>query len=119
MGPGGIATIIAASSLAVIALAVAYVVVRVGRLVDQAKASLDTFTKETTPLIEEATHTVQLVNGPLESINKLTTTAEKFATGLKDSNSTLGPIMKIISFVAANKKKKNNAAEEVDEEFGL
>ena len=38
MGPGGIATIIAASSLAVIAIAIAYVVVRVGRIVDEAKA---------------------------------------------------------------------------------
>lgn len=36
MGPGGIATIIAAVSLLVIALAISYAVVRVGRLVDQA-----------------------------------------------------------------------------------
>ena len=41
MGPGGIATIIAASALAVIALAIAYVVIRVGRLVDEASKSLN------------------------------------------------------------------------------
>jgi uncharacterized protein YoxC len=52
MGPGGIATIIAASSLAVIAIAIAYVVIRVGRLVDEAKASLKVLTDETAPLID-------------------------------------------------------------------
>ena len=36
MGPGGIATIIAVSSLLVIAVALAYAVVRVGGLVDEA-----------------------------------------------------------------------------------
>ena len=49
MGPGGIATIIAASSLAVIAISLAYVVIRVGRLVDEAKASLKVLTDETAP----------------------------------------------------------------------
>ena len=35
MGPGGIATIIAASSLAVIAVAIAYAVIRASRLIDE------------------------------------------------------------------------------------
>ena len=69
MGPGGIATIIAASSLAVIAIAIAYVVIRVGRLVDEAKASLKVLTDETAPLIDEVHTTVTLVNGPLHSIS--------------------------------------------------
>ena len=67
MGPGGIATIIAAASLFVIAIAVAYAVVRVGRLVDKAA-----------PLLEEVTLTVELINGPLQSINKVTKTVEGF-----------------------------------------
>ena len=61
MGPGGIATIIAASSLAVIALAIAYVVIiRVGRLVDEASKSLKVLTDETAPLIDELNTTVTL-----------------------------------------------------------
>ena len=40
MGPGGIATIIAACSLLVIAVAISYAVLRVGRFVDEAKLSL-------------------------------------------------------------------------------
>ena len=52
MGPGGIATIIAASSLAVIAVAVAYTVVRASRLID------------------EVTKTVAIINSPIRSISK-------------------------------------------------
>ena len=74
MGPGGIATIIAAASLFVIAIAVAYAVVRVGRLVDKAA-----------PLLEEVTLTVELINGPLQSINKVTKTVEGLTTKISDS----------------------------------
>ena len=77
MGPGGIATIIAASSLAVISLAIAYVVIRVGRLVDEASASLKVLTEETAPLIDELNTTVTLVNGPLHSINRVTKNIEE------------------------------------------
>jgi len=51
MGPGGIATIIAASSLAVIAVAVAYTVVRASRLID------------------EITITLSMINSPLKSLS--------------------------------------------------
>ena len=51
MGPGGIATIIAASSLAVIAIAISYTVVRTSRLID------------------EVTKTIRMINGPLQSIS--------------------------------------------------
>jgi uncharacterized protein YoxC len=80
MGPGGIATIIAASSLAVIALAIAYAIVRIGRLVDEASATLKSVSSEVNPLLEEVTTTVQLVNGPLHSINKITKSAEELTT---------------------------------------
>ena len=76
MGPGGIATIIASVSLLVIAVAIGYAVIRLGRLIDEAKVSLKVFTDETTPLIKESTRTVELVNGPLESINKITKNVE-------------------------------------------
>lgn len=79
MGPGGIATIIAACSLLIIAVAISYAVVRIGRLVDEAKLSLKTVTDETKPLIEEITTTVQLVNGPLESVNRITKNAEELS----------------------------------------
>ena len=85
MGPGGIATIIAASSLAVIAVAVAYVVVRIGRLVDEAKASLKVLTDETAPLIDEVHTTVTLVNGPLQSINRVTKNIEDLSDKVNEA----------------------------------
>ena len=50
MGPGGIATIIAAISLLVIAVAFAYTVIRISKFIDEAKISLKAFTDDTTPL---------------------------------------------------------------------
>jgi uncharacterized protein YoxC len=85
MGPGGIATIIAASSLAVIALAIAYVVIRVGRLVDEASKSLKVLTEETAPLIDEINTTVTLVNGPLHSINRVTKNIEDLSDKVNEA----------------------------------
>ena len=87
MGPGGVATIIAASSLAVIAVAIAYVVIRVGRLIDEAKASLKVLTEETAPLIDEVHTTVTLVNGPLQSINRISKNVEDISAKITDVTS--------------------------------
>jgi uncharacterized protein YoxC len=85
MGPGGIATIIAASALAVIALAIADVVIRVGRLVDEASKSLKVLTEETAPLIDEINTTVTLVNGPLHSINRVTRNIEDLSDKVNEA----------------------------------
>jgi hypothetical protein len=88
MGPGGIATIIAASSLAVIAVAIAYVVIRVGRFIDEAKASLKAITDETAPLIDEVHTTVTLVNGPLHSFNRVTKNIEEVSDKVNEATSS-------------------------------
>jgi uncharacterized protein YoxC len=80
MGPGGIATIIAAASLFVIAIAIAYTVFRVSKFIDEAKVSLKAFTDDTTPLLNESTRTLELINGPLESIAKITKNVEEVTT---------------------------------------
>ena len=85
MGPGGIATIIAASSLAVIALAFAYAIIRVGRLIDEAKTSLKALTDEAAPLIDEVHTTVTLVNGPLHSINRVTKNIEDLSDKVNEA----------------------------------
>ena len=88
MGPGGIATIIASCALMIIALAVAYVIIRVGNLVDEAKASLKSLTDETAPLIEDVHTTVTLVNGPLQSLNRITKTAEELSDKVNEATSS-------------------------------
>ena len=94
MGPGGIATIIAASSLAVIAIAISYTVIRLSRLID------------------EVTQTISMINSPLKnlsnagkSIEQLTKKVTKTAENFLDEN----PIaMKAAAAVmtAAKLKKK-------------
>lgn len=103
MGPGGVATIIAASSLLCIAIAISYAVIRFGRLIDEAKVSLKTMTDETTPLIEEVTTTVSLVNGPLQSLNRITKNVEEVSTKVTDSASSFldkgGPALKAVGIL--------------------
>lgn len=105
MGPGGIATIIAACSLLVIAVALGYAVIRLSRLIDEAKVSLKAFTDETTPLIKESTRTVELVNGPLESINRITKNVEsvsdKIAGATDNFVSKGGPAVKALGLIAS------------------
>jgi uncharacterized protein YoxC len=88
MGPGGVATIIAACALFIIAIAISYVVIRVGRFIDEAKVSLKSLTDETAPLIEEVHTTVSLVNGPLKSINRITKNAEDISDKVSDATSS-------------------------------
>lgn len=110
MGPGGIATIIAACSLLVIAIAISYAVIRIGRLIDEAKLSLKTMTDETKPLIEEVTTTVKLVNGPLESLNKITKSAENVSSKVSDVASSFmdkgGPAVKVLGLLMSAVKMK-------------
>jgi uncharacterized protein YoxC len=112
MGPGGIATIIAASSLAVIALAIAYAIVRLGRLVDEASATLKSVSSEVNPLLEEVTTTVALVNGPLHSLNKITKSAEELTTKVTASTESFldnnKMAMKVAgALIGASKLKKS------------
>ena len=85
MGPGGIATIIAAVSLLVIAIAVAYTVIRISKFIDEAKISLKAFTDDTTPLLSESTRTLELINSPLASFAKITKNVEEVTTKVTDA----------------------------------
>jgi uncharacterized protein YoxC len=114
MSAGGIALIICAVSLFAIAVAFAYAVIRFGRLIDEAKVSLKSLTEETVPLIDNVTQTVNLVNGPLESFNKITKNVENISTKASEATSNFvdkgGPALKIagalMSAAGASKKRK-------------
>lgn len=119
MGPGGIATIIAAVALFVIACAIAYAVVRLGRFIDEASTSLATMTTETTPLINESTRTLELINSPLESFAKISKNVEQVTTKVSEAATDFidhsGPAVKVASALItaaqagksrAKKKKK-------------
>ena len=86
MGPGGIATIIAASALLIVAVAIAYAIVRVGNLIDE-------------------------VEKTVKSVNKIVSTAENFTekvtgsiTTLIEKNSGLLKILGTLATAFAGKK---------------
>ncbi len=120
-GPGGVATIIAACSLLVIAIAISYAVIRVGRFIDEAKISLKTMTDETAPLIHESTRTVELINSPLESFARITKNVEDVTTKGADATTGFmdkcGPAVKVAGAIISaagmkksrEKKKKKKA----------
>ena len=87
MGPGGVATIIAAASLFVIAIAIAYTVFRVSKFIDEVKISLKAFTEDTTPLLTESTRTLELINSPLESFAKITKNFEEVTSKVTGATS--------------------------------
>jgi uncharacterized protein YoxC len=114
MGPGGIATIIAASSLLVIAIAISYAIIRVGRFIDEAKVSLKAVTEEATPLIQEVHTTVTLINGPLQSFNRITKNVEEISEKVTSATSGLldksGPALKVAgALVSAAQLSKGRA----------
>ena len=114
MGPGGIATIIAAAALFVIALAISYAVIRLGGLIDEAKVSLKSLTDEAAPLIHESTRTVELVNSPLESFARITKNVEDVTTKVSEAASGFmdkgGPAIKIAgALLSATQIKKGRA----------
>lgn len=114
MGPGGIATIIAACGLFIIAIAISYVVIRVGRFIDEAKLSLKSLTDETAPLIEEVHTTVTLVNAPLKSFNKITKNAEDISDKVANATNSFlnknGNAVKVAgAILAAASKKKSRS----------
>lgn len=99
MGPGGIATIIAAASLAVIAVAVSYTVIRASRLID------------------EITTTISYINKPLKSISKAAQSVEELATkvtGATDSFLDENPLaMKAAGVIVAAAKLKKGKKRKV------
>ena len=84
---GGIAALIAASAFLIIGVAIAYAVIRLGRAIDEVGGAVRDIAKETAPLLNEVTTTVELVNGPLQSINKVTKTMEDFTSKVSESAS--------------------------------
>jgi uncharacterized protein YoxC len=121
MSAGGIAAIICAAALLVIAVAVAYAVVRLGRFIDEASVSLAALTTETTPLIKESTRTLELVNSPLESFAKISRNVEQVTTKVSEAATDFidhsGPAVKVASALITaaqagkgrEKKKKKKA----------
>ena len=64
MGPGGIATIIAASALLVIAFALGYAIVRLGNLIDEIEETV----KNVNKIVSTAENITEKVTGSITSL---------------------------------------------------
>jgi uncharacterized protein YoxC len=114
MSAGGIAAIIAASALAIVAIAIGYAVIRFSKVLDEASTAIKSVSSETLPLIEEVTTTVELTNRQLERVDNLTRGVENLATkltGSADSVLSKGSAAKLAGVAwgiakASRKKKK-------------
>ena len=80
MGPGGIATIIAATSLLVIAFAIGYAIVRVGQVVDEVHETLKSVNRLianaesiTEKVTDSVSHLIEKNSGLLKIVGKLVT----------------------------------------------
>ena len=87
MGPGGIATIIAASSQLIIAIALGYAIIRVSRLIDEVKKTVN-------------------------SVNKITASAEALTGKVSGAVSSIldkdSSVMKILGTVASFASRRSN-----------
>ncbi len=93
MGPGGIAAVIAAVSLLIISVAIAYAIFRVGRLIDEVQESV-------------------------RSVNKITHTAEeitaKISKGVNtvfDKNANLVKLLTGVATTLINRKRGSKDSE--------
>ena len=88
MGPGGIATIIAASALLIIALALAYFIVRASRIMDEVQKTIQSINRIATTA-ENVTEKIGGLVSNLSSMNsgvfKLISSISSFIPGRKNS----------------------------------
>jgi uncharacterized protein YoxC len=91
MGPGGIATIIAASALVIIALALSYTIIRVSRLID------------------EVQKTVNNVNRIAATAESLTGKVSGAINGLLEKESSA---MKILGMIASFAGRRNSTKDQ-------
>lgn len=71
MNLGGIAGIIAASALLVLALALAVPLVRLGTVMNEASRTIRMTTDEILPVIQEARHSVETVNAIVDRVENM------------------------------------------------
>lgn len=92
MNLGGIAGIIAASALLVLALAVAVPLVRLGKVMNEASRTIRITTDEIVPVIQQARHSVETVNAMVDRIEKMVESIGKVVDKANNLADNLHPL---------------------------
>jgi uncharacterized protein YoxC len=103
MSVGDVAGLIAAVAFVALVALLALPIVKLGRLIDDARGTVQGVTSETLPLLREVTTTVTTTNGELERVSAITTNVQQMTTNASALTSlfaaTLGsPMIKVAAF---------------------
>jgi uncharacterized protein YoxC len=103
MSVGDIAGLIAAIAFVVLVALMAFPLIKLGRVLDEARGSIKNISDSTVPLIGEVTTTVGQANEQMEKIDTITTNAAQMTTNASALTSlfaaTLGsPIVRVAAF---------------------
>jgi uncharacterized protein YoxC len=103
MSVGDVAGLIAAIAFVLLVGLLAVPLLKLGKVLDEARRLVGTVTDETTPLINEVTTTVGLTNHQLERVDTITAGVQQVTTNVSALTSlfaaTLGsPVVKIAAF---------------------
>ena len=80
MSVGDVAGLIAAVAFVALVALLALPIVKLGRLIDDARGTVQGVTNESLPLLREVTTTVTTTNGELERVSAITTNVQQMTT---------------------------------------
>ena len=103
MSAGDIAGLIAAIAFVLLVGLLAVPILKLGRLLDDARGTVQGVTQESLPLLREVTTTVTTTNGELERVSAITTNVQQMTTNASALTAlfaaTLGsPVVKVAAF---------------------
>lgn len=103
MSVGDIAGLIAAIAFVVLVALLAVPILKLGRLIDDARGTVQGVTAESLPLLREVTTTVTTTNGELERVSAITSNVQQMTTNASALTAlfaaTLGsPLIKVAAF---------------------
>lgn len=103
MSVGDVAGLIAALAFVLLVGLLAVPIIKLGRLIDDARGTVQGVTNESLPLLREVTTTVSTTNGELERVSAITTNVQQMTTNASALTAlfaaTLGsPLIKVAAF---------------------
>ncbi len=103
MSAGEIAGLIAAVAFVVLVAVLAVPILKLGRLIDDTRGTVQGLTQEALPLIREVTTTVTTANGELERVSAITGNIQQMSSNVSALTSLVtatagSPLIKVASF---------------------
>ncbi|MFH5823247.1 DUF948 domain-containing protein [Georgenia sp. AZ-5] len=103
MSLGDIAGLIAALAFVALVALLAVPLLKLGKVLDEARGSLRELTEHTVPSLDEAARTIRATNGQLEKVDTITTSAARASEDVSALTTLVsatvgGPLIKLSAF---------------------